>query len=110
MARLALLLVLALAACGEPAELEPRSGRAQGGEWVLVRGHELASHGGVVVRFGGVPGHAVVIESDRLLRVMSPSVPHELRGVALEVELRFADGVTRTLDATYTFEVGLDVR
>lgn len=96
--------------CRPAAELEPSRGRSQGGEWVLVRGHDLASHGAVVVRFGGVPGRAVVIESDTLLRVMTPSVPPELRGQPLEVELRFADGVTRTLDATYAFELGLDVR
>jgi hypothetical protein len=101
---------LLLVGCSPAAELEPSRGRGQGGEWVHVRSHDLAAHGGVVVRFGGVPGRAVVIESDTLLRVMTPSVPRELRGQPLAVELRFADGVTRTLDATYEFEIGLDVR
>lgn len=97
--------------CAAPDELEPRSGRGQGGEWVVIRGEDLASHGGVIVRFGGVPGRAVVIESERVLRVSTPTVPLPLRGVPVEVELRFADGTTRTLTSTYVFEAGpLDVR
>jgi hypothetical protein len=102
---------LVLASCSTPAELEPRSGRGQGGEWVWIRGEDFVGHGGVVVSFGGVAGHAVVIESDRLLRVSTPTVPPELRGEPVEVELHFADGEVRTLSSSYVFEVGpLDVR
>jgi hypothetical protein len=58
------------------------------------------------VTFADIPGRAVVIEGDRLIRVNTPTVPIELRGQPLPITLYFADGEQRELDATYTFEVG----
>jgi hypothetical protein len=105
MPRRGLVLLLAcLISCGAPTQVEPSTGRGQGGEWVLIRADDLAGHGGVVVTFGDIPGRAVVIESDRLLRVNTPTVPVELRGQPLAITLHFADGERRELNETYVFE------
>lgn len=95
-----------LTSCSSPAAIEPSVGRGQGGEWVWIRGDDFSGHGGVVVTFADIPARAVVIESERLIRVNTPVVPIERRGQPVPVVLYFADGERRELDATYTFEVG----
>jgi hypothetical protein len=105
MHRLALALVLAcLSACGSAERVVPSSGRGQGGEWVWIHAPDLAGHGGVVVTFGDVPARAAVIESDRLLRVSTPTVPVELRGQPLTITLHFADGSQREIGQSWVFE------
>lgn len=100
----AALLLACLSSCGAVEQVEPTSGRGQGGEWVWIHADDLAGHGGVVVTFAEIPGRAVVIESDRLLRVHTPTVPIELRGQPLTITLHFADGEQRELSETYVFE------
>jgi hypothetical protein len=104
MRRLAAVVLLACS-CGSPIRIEPGSGRGQGGEWVWIHADDLAGHGGVIVTFADVPAHAVVIESERLLRVHTPTVPVELRGQPLAITLHFADGEVRELGDRYVFDV-----
>ncbi len=103
---LSVALLIGLGSCSSPAQIEPSVGRGQGGERVWIHGDDFAGHGGVVVTFADIPARAVVIESDRLIRVDTPAVPAELRGQPLAIVLTFADGESRELDSRYVFEVG----
>ncbi len=95
-----------VAGCSGARELEPSHGHDRGGETLRIHGHDFAGHGGVIVDFAGSPGHAAVIESDRVIRVTTPKVAPEQRGQALVVTLEFADGEQRQLAATYLVEAG----
>ncbi|MFV8756514.1 hypothetical protein ACNOYE_38710 [Nannocystaceae bacterium ST9] len=106
MTRLALASLLVLGSCGPATQVDPQIAAARGGEQVRIRGDDFAGHGGVVVSFGELPGHAAVIESERTIHVITPSVPAELRGQPLTIGLRFADGTQRVLDEHIVFAAG----
>jgi hypothetical protein len=75
----------------------------RGGDEVRIVGEGFAGHGALVVTFGGIPARAVVIESDRLIRVKAPTAPQP---GTIDVVLAFADGTSIELPASFSFEAG----
>lgn len=101
--RAAFVLLLGLVGCGREPGLSPASGSARGGDEVRILGEGFVGHGALVVTFGEAPARAVVIESDRLIRVKAPAVP---QAGTVDVVLDFADGTSIELPASFSFEAG----
>lgn len=105
-----LLALLVLLACG-PAEprldaIRPAEGDADGGTRIRLEGAGFVGHGPLVVYFGMRSARAVVIESDRLITVITPE------GEAIgetSVRVQFADGTVfdRPTGFNYTSKDGV---
>lgn len=107
-----LLLLLSLGCSNETrvAELEPPNGTFSGGEEILVKGNGFnPGHGGVTVKFGKKDATNIVVESDKTIRVTSPSGD---RNTQVDITVIFDDGRAyllrngfRYVDATDTSKV-----
>jgi hypothetical protein len=84
---------LFVASCAPAGGVSPLSGSSGGGEPLRISGDGFAAHGAPVVYVCERPARGVVVESDRLIRVLTP--PAEAAG-ACEVRVEFADGVAIT--------------
>ena len=101
-AHLSIILAAVLAtSCGDPSlVLNPSEGGKNGGTDVRIEGRGFVGHGPPVVHFGDAPAKAVVIESDRLIRVKAPEV--EATGV-VDVTITFSDGVAHRLPGAFAY-------
>jgi hypothetical protein len=99
-----LLVLTALLACG-PAEprldgLRPAEGDAAGGTKIRIEGAGFLGRGPLVVYFGMRSARAVVLESDRLITVITPEA--EAIGET-SVRVRFADGTLFEQPAAFRY-------
>jgi hypothetical protein len=92
-----------LAGCGSerPLGLAPAQGGQAGGQAVRVEGEGFLGRGPLSVYFGVRAAKAVVIESPRLVTVLTPQT--ETPGT-VDVTLRFGDGTELVLPQAYTYE------
>lgn len=94
-------LLLLSTACGEPAGVSPRVGRLSGGEALRIVDADLTGHGAPVVFVGARAARGVVLHDERVLSVLTPEA--DAPGV-VDVEIRFADGTSRTLAQAFSYE------
>ncbi|MCA9688980.1 MAG: IPT/TIG domain-containing protein [Myxococcales bacterium] len=90
--KLIVLLACLVVSCGAPrgdAVITPSRGDARGGVEVRIQGAGFRSHGTVALFFGQRAAKGVVVESDTLLRAITP--PADEPG-AVPVTLHFGDG------------------
>ena len=100
------LFVLALTtmACGSSSpRVVPEKGGQAGGEAVRVEGEGFVGHGPPVVYFGARAAKAIVVESDRLLTVVTPQVDEP---GTVDVSAHFLDGTVIEVPGAYTYEAG----
>ncbi|RMG96508.1 MAG: hypothetical protein D6705_11080 [Deltaproteobacteria bacterium] len=93
-----------LAACGGSAgitTLEPVRGSIEGGDPVRIEGAGFVGHGPAVVYVGAEHARGVVVEGDRLIRVLTP--PAEAPG-EVPVEVHFADGTVYEAPVSFVYE------
>ena len=97
-----LLLSLGLAAaCADPAGVVPAAGRTSGGEPLRISGRGFREHGPPVVYVGPRAAKAVVVESDRLITVVTPEA--DAPGV-VAVAVHFADGEVLEYADAFAYE------
>ena len=101
-ARVLLLLSTALLfACTDVPGVTPLRGRGSGGQTLRIVGAGFLEHGAPVVYVGQRSSKAVIVESDRLITVVTPEC--DVAGV-VDVEIHFADGKVMTYASSFTYE------
>lgn len=98
-ARVFLLTATVLCACAEPRGVTPARGRGSGGEPLRIVGEGFLQHGAPGVYVGAQAAKAVVVESDRLITVVTPECDGP--GV-VDVSIHFADGEIMTYAGAFT--------
>jgi hypothetical protein len=95
--------LLVLAACSGDATLRvvPNHGRQSGGEAVRIEGEGFVGHGPPVVYVDDRAAKMVVVESSRLITVLTPQTDDPR---TVDVVIRFEDGTEHTLPAAFTYE------
>ena len=93
-------LVLSLVGCSPSPGVSPQSGRGSGGEPLRIVGEGFRSHGAPVVYVGPKAAKAVVVQSDRLITVLTPE--SDGPGV-VDVSVRFSDGEVVSYPAAFTY-------
>ncbi|MBX7083989.1 MAG: hypothetical protein K1X88_32575 [Nannocystaceae bacterium] len=99
--RSGVLAVLVLVACGEGPQVSPAQGRVAGGDALRLVGDGFVGHGPPVVFIGPRAAKGVVIESDRVLRFVTPE--GEAAG-PVDIHVEFLDGTTRDFPQAFTYE------
>lgn len=95
------LLVALLVACQGGESLEPARGRTGGGDPVHISGSDFARHGPPIVYFGARAAKQVVVESDRVITVITP----EAEGPGLvDVAIHYPDGTVFDRPQSFTYE------
>lgn len=100
-ARFFLLGAVLIAACADAPGVEPARGRGSGGEPLRIVGEGFLDHGAPVVYVGPQAAKAVVVESDRLITVVTPEA--DAPGL-VDVAIHFADGEIMTFAGAFTYE------
>lgn len=98
-ARVFLLSAVLLGACADPPGVSPARGRASGGEPLRIVGEGFLQHGAPVVYVGAQAAKAIVVESDRLITIVTPEC--DAAGV-VDVSIHFADGEITTFAGAFT--------
>ncbi|MFO0637483.1 MAG: IPT/TIG domain-containing protein [Nannocystaceae bacterium] len=93
--------LLVFAACGEGPDVSPAAGRVAGGDAVRLVGEDFVGHGPPVVFLGQRAAKGVVIESDRVLRLITPE--GEAVG-PVDIRVEFFDGTTREFPQAFRYE------
>lgn len=99
----ALLLLLAVSCSTETrvAETEPPHGTFAGGEEILIKGNGFRpGHGGVTVKFGKKDATNIVVESDKVIKVTSPTGDKNSK---VDIMVIFDDGRTYLLRNGFTY-------
>lgn len=78
----------------------PEEGRQSGGERLRIEGSDFLGHGALVVYVGDRAAKQVVVESARLITVLTPQ--SETPG-AVDVVIAFDDGTRVELPKAFTF-------
>lgn len=100
---IAALLLALVSGCGSEGEAPrvfPIEGRQSGGEKLRIEGSDFVGHGSLVVYVGNRAAKQVVVESPRLITVLTPQ--SETPGV-VDVVVAFDDGTKVELPAAFTF-------
>lgn len=98
--RTSALLVSCLVACAPTPGVTPSVGRGSGGEPLRIVGAGFREHGAPVVYVGPKAAKAVVVESDRLITVLTPEADGP--GV-VDITVRFSDGEVMEYPAAFTY-------
>ena len=109
--RLSLAGTLLFAACASgDLRIDSERGVMMGGDDIRLEGEGFVGHGPAVIHFGVTSAKAIVIESDRLIRLKTPKMNEP---GTVDLVVTFADATTFTLPAAYTFEdrmPGIEIR
>ena len=95
------LLVALVAACEGGESVEPARGRTGGGDPVRITGSDFAHHGPPIVYFGARAAKQVVVESDRVITVITPEA--DGAGV-VDVSIRYPDGTAFERPQAFSYE------
>jgi IPT/TIG domain len=96
-----LALALIVGGCDRGEHVEPDRGRIGGGDAVRITGSDFAEHGPPVVYFGQRAAKAVVVESDRVLTVLTPEA--DAPGI-VDVSIRYPDGTAFERTTAFAYE------
>lgn len=91
---------LAVGACAPASGVSPSAGRGSGGDTIRIAGTGFREHGAPVVYVGQKAAKGVVVESDRLITVMTPEADDP--GV-VDVSIHFSDGEVMEFPAAFTY-------
>ena len=98
-----LLSIALLAGCGGSSQprVVPNHGRQSGGETIRIEGSDFVGHGPPAIYIGDRAAKMVVVESDRLITVMTPQTDDPN---TVEVRVEFADGTELVLEDGFTYK------